>query len=86
MKVLENPGSVIVYNWLGAMDIDRSKQGMELIHQAGQALKLGVDAMEGQGGIHLRTVSDTAKVLSMTTNKFCGSLARIVVTVMEQLA
>jgi len=86
MKVLENPGSVIVYDRSGAMDIDRSEQGVELIHQAGQALKLGIDAAEGQGGIHLRAVSDTVEVLSTTSNKFCGSLARIVVTVMEQLA
>ena len=59
---------------------------MELIHQTGQALKLGIDAAEGQGGIHLRVVSDTVEVLSTTSNKFCGSLVRIVVTVMEQLA
>jgi hypothetical protein len=86
MKVLKNPGSVIVYNQLGAVDIGKSEDGVELIHQAGQALKLAIDAAEGQGGIHLRAVSDTVKVLSTTSNKFCGSLARIVVTVMEQLA
>lgn len=87
LKVLENPGSVIVYDRTGAVDIDRSEQGVELIHQAGQALmKMAIDTAEGQGGIHLRAVSDTVKVLSTTSNKFCGSLARIVVTVMEQLA
>eukprot|EP00571_Detonula_confervacea_P010466 CAMPEP_0172305044 /NCGR_PEP_ID=MMETSP1058-20130122/6363_1 /TAXON_ID=83371 /ORGANISM="Detonula confervacea, Strain CCMP 353" /LENGTH=1564 /DNA_ID=CAMNT_0013016491 /DNA_START=221 /DNA_END=4915 /DNA_ORIENTATION=+ len=86
LKVLENPGSVIVYDRSGAVDISRSEQGVELIHQAGQALKLAIDTAEGQGGIYLRAVSDTVKVLSTTSNKFCGSLARIVVTVMEQLA
>jgi len=86
VKVLENPGSVIVYDRSGAVDINMSEQGVELIHQAGQALKSAIDAAEGEGGIHLRAVSDTVKVLSTTSNKFCGSLARIVVTVMEQLA
>ena len=81
MKVLKNPGSVIVYDKLGTMDIGNSEEGVELIHQAGQALKIAIDAAEGQGGIHLKAVSDTVKVLSMTSNEFCGSLARIVVTV-----
>ena len=87
IKVLENPGSVIVYHGsTGAVDIDRSEQGVESIFQAGQGLKLAIDTAEGQGGIHLRAVSDTAKGLSTVSNKFCGALARIVVTVMEQLA
>ncbi|KAL7541780.1 hypothetical protein ACHAXR_011217 [Thalassiosira sp. AJA248-18] len=86
LKVLENPGSVIKYDRSGAVDINRSEEGVELIHQAGQALKLAIDAAEGQGGIHLRAISETVKGLSTTSNKFCGSLARIVVTVMEQLA
>ena len=85
LKVLENPGSVIVYDRNGAVDIDRSVQGVELIHQAGQALKLAIDAAESQGGLHLRAVSDTTRTLITTSAKFCGSLARIVVTVMEQL-
>ena len=85
-KVLENPGSVIVYDRSGAVDVDRSEEGVELIHQAGQALKLAIDTAENEGGIHLRAVSDTVKVLSATCNKFCRSLAQIVVTVMEQLA
>jgi len=87
MKVLENPGSVIVYDRsTGAVDIKRSEQGVELIYQAGQALKLALDTAESQGGIHLRAVSDTAKVLSSSSTNFCGSLARIVVTVMEHMA
>eukprot|EP00569_Conticribra_weissflogii_P020287 CAMPEP_0171427684 /NCGR_PEP_ID=MMETSP0881-20121228/4770_1 /TAXON_ID=67004 /ORGANISM="Thalassiosira weissflogii, Strain CCMP1336" /LENGTH=1579 /DNA_ID=CAMNT_0011947393 /DNA_START=177 /DNA_END=4916 /DNA_ORIENTATION=- len=86
MKVLENPGSVIVYDRSGAIDVERSEEGVELIHQAGQALKVAIDAAETEGGIHLRAVSDTVKTLSATSTKFCGSLARIVVTVMEQLS
>jgi hypothetical protein len=87
MKVLENPGSVIIYDRsTGAVDIKRSEQGVELIHQAGQALKLALDTAEGQGGIHLRAISDTVKVLSSASTNFCGSLARIVVTVMEHMA
>lgn len=87
LKVLEDPGSVIVYHRsTGAVDIDRSEQGVESIYQAGQALKLALDTAEKEGGIHLRAVSDTVEVLSTTSNKFCGALARIVVTVMEQLA
>ena len=87
MRVLENPGSVIVYDRSsGAVDIDRSEQGVELIHQAGQALKHALDTAEGEGGIHLNAVSETVKVLSSVSLKFCGSLARIVVTVMDHLA
>ena len=87
LKVLEDPGSVIVYHRsTGAVDIDRSEQGVESIYQAGQALKLALDTAEKEGGIHLRAVSDTVEVLSTTSNKFCGALTRIVVTVMEQLA
>ena len=87
LKVLENPGSVIVYHrTTGAVDIDRSEQGVESIYQAGQALKQAIDTAEGQGGVHLRAVSDTIQTLTTTSNKFCGSLARIVVTVMEQMA
>ena len=33
MKVLKNPGLIIVYDRSSAMDIDRCKQGVELIHQ-----------------------------------------------------
>ncbi len=87
MRVLENPGSVIVYDRSsGAVDIDRSEQGVELIHQVGQALKQALDTAEGGGGIHLSAVSETVKVLSSASTKFCGSLARIVVTVMDHLA
>ena len=86
MSVLENPASVIKYDSSGMVDIDRSEEGVELIHQAGQALKLALDTAEGEGGIHLLAVSDTVKVLSLASAKFCGSLARIVVTVMERLA
>eukprot|EP00804_Cyclotella_cryptica_P020008 CCRYP_007898-RA/>CCRYP_007898-RA protein AED:0.02 eAED:0.02 QI:2076/1/1/1/1/1/4/76/830 len=86
MSVLENPGSVIVYDSSGVVDVDASEEGVELISQAGQTLKLALDTAENEGGIHLRAVSDTVKVLSVTCNKFCRSLARIVVTVMEQLA
>ncbi len=87
MKVLENPGSVIVYDrTTGAVDIKRSEQGVELIHQAGQALKLALDTVEGQGGLHLRAISDSVKILSTASTSFCGSLARIVVTVMEHMA
>ncbi|KAL7491178.1 hypothetical protein ACHAWT_000608 [Skeletonema menzelii] len=86
MKVLQNPGSVIVYDNSGAVDIERSEEGVEMIFQAGQALKLALDTAEKEGGIHLRAVSDSVKVLTSTSNKFCDSLARIVVTVMEQLA
>jgi hypothetical protein len=86
MAVLENPGSVIVYDNSGVVDVDASEEGVELISQAGQVLKLALDTAENEGGIHLRAVSDTVKVLSVTCNKFCRSLARIVVTVMEQLA
>ena len=86
MKVLANPGSAIVYDSSGAVDIERSEEGVELIFQAGQALKLALDTAEKEGGIHLRAVSDSVKVLTTTSNKFCDSLARIVVTVMEQLA
>jgi hypothetical protein len=86
MSVLENPASVIKYDSSGMVDIDRSEEGVELIHQAGQALKLALDTAEGEGGIHLLAVSDTVKVLSSASAKFCGSLARIVVTVMERLA
>lgn len=86
MKVLQNPGSVIVYDDSGAVDIERSEEGVEMIFQAGQALKLALDTAEKEGGIHLRAVSDSVKVLTSTSNKFCDSLARIVVTVMEQLA
>lgn len=86
MAVLENPGSVIVYDTSGVVDVDASEEGVELISQAGQVLKLALDTAENEGGIHLRAVSDTVKVLSVTCNKFCRSLARIVVTVMEQLA
>lgn len=86
LKVLENPGSVIVYDSSGAVDIERSEEGVEMIFQAGQALKLALDTAEKEGGIHLRAVSDSVKVLTSTSNKFCDSLARIVVTVMEQLA
>ena len=86
MSVLENPGSVIVYDRLsGAVDVNRSEQGLESIHQAGQALKLALNTAEGGGGIHLLAVSDTVKVLSSASTKFCGSLARIVVTVMDHL-
>lgn len=85
-EVLERPGSVIVYDNSGAIDVNASEDGVELIHQAGQALKLAIDTAEGEGGIHLRAVSDTLKGLSATSSKFCGALARIVVTVMEQLA
>jgi len=86
MKVLQNPGSVIIYDSSGAVDIERSEEGVEMIFQAGQALKLALDTAEKEGGIHLRAVSDSVKVLTSTSNKFCDSLARIVVTVMEQLA
>ncbi|KAL3807903.1 hypothetical protein ACHAXA_008407 [Cyclostephanos tholiformis] len=87
MSVLENPGSVIVYDRLsGAVDINKSEQGLESIHQAGQALKLALDTAEGGGGMHLLAVSDTVKMLSSASTKFCGSLARIVVTVMDHLA
>ena len=86
MAVLENPGSVIVYDNAGNVNVDASEDGVELISQAGQALKLALDTAENEGGIHLRAVSDTVKVLSATCNKFCRSLARIIVTVMEQLA
>ena len=86
LKVLENPGSVIHYDRHGAIDVERSEEAIEMISHAGQALKLAIDSAEKQGGIHLRAVSDTVKVLTITSNKFCGALARIVVTVMEQLA
>lgn len=86
MSVLENPGSVIVYDNAGNVNVNASEDGVELISQAGQALKLALDTAENEGGIHLRAVSDTVKVLSATCNKFCRSLARIIVTVMEQLA
>jgi hypothetical protein len=86
MGVLENPGSVIVYDNSGYVNVEASEEGVEMISQAGQALKLALDTAENEGGIHLRAVSDTVKVLSATCNKFCRSLARIVVTVMEQLA
>jgi len=86
MKVLRDPGSVIRYDRSGRVDVDGSEGGVELIHQAGQALKAAIDAAEGQGGIHLRAVSDTVRTLSATSANFCGSLARLVVTVMEQLA
>ena len=86
MSVLENPGSVIVYDNSGFVNVDASEDGVEMINQAGQALKLALDTAENEGGIHLRAVSDTVKVLSATCNKFCRSLARIIVTVMEQLA
>ena len=86
MSVLENPGSVIVYDNSGNVNVDASEDGVERINQAGQALKIALDTAENEGGIHLRAVSDTVKVLSATCNKFCRSLARIIVTVMEQLA
>lgn len=86
MKVLENPGSVIIYDSSGGVDIERSEEGVEMIFQAGQALKLALDTAEKEGGIHLRAVSESVKLLTTTSNKFCDSLARIVVTVMEQLA
>lgn len=86
MSVLENPGSVIVYDNSGKVNVDESEEGVELISQAGQALKVALDTAEKEGGIHLRAVSDSMKVLSATCNKFCRSLARIIVTVMEQLA
>ena len=87
MKVLENPESVIVYDRAtGAVDMKRSEQGVELIHQAGQALKLALDTAESQGGLHLRAISDSVKILSTASTSFCGSLARIVVTVMEHMA
>lgn len=86
MSVLENPGSVIVYDNSGKINVDASEEGVELISQAGQALKVALDTAEKEGGIHLRAVSDSMKVLSATCNKFCRSLARIIVTVMEQLA
>jgi hypothetical protein len=86
MKTLENPGSVIVYDNNGLVNVEASEEGVELINQAGQALKVALDAAENEGGIHLRAVSDSVKVLSATCNKFCRSLARIIVTVMEQLA
>ena len=86
MKVLQDPGSVIVYDSHGSVDIERSEEGVEMIFQAGQALKQALDAAEREGGIHLRAVSDSLKVLTSSSNKFCDSLARIVVTVMEQLA
>ena len=53
---------------------------------AGQALTQALDTAEGEGGIHLNAVSETVKVLSSASTKFCGSLARIVVTVMDHLA
>jgi hypothetical protein len=85
-KVLENPGSVIIYDSSGGVDTERSEEGVERIFQAGKALKQALDTAENEGGIHLRAVSDSVKVLTTTSNKFCDSLARIVVTVMEQLA
>lgn len=84
-RILKNPASALVYSESGTINVKASERGVDKIHEAGQALKEAMDNANKAGGVHLLAVSERVEGLTATANKFCTSLAQIVVTVMEEL-
>ena len=86
LNVLQKPDSALQYDDLGNIDVDASESGVELIHQAGKALKNAFDRAKSEGAVHLRSVSERVKELSSMANIFSLQLSKIVISVMDQLS
>ena len=85
--VLRQPRrSLVTSRTTGAIDLENSSKGIDLIKEAGKELRCAIDkAMEG-GGLHLDAVYERVEELIALATKFCSELQNIVVEVMKALA
>ena len=83
-RVLKNPASALVYDREGRIEVDKSRDGVDDIHEAGRSLQDAMLHVQKSGGLHLKAVIERSDALEKTANSFCTALAQIIVTVMEQ--
>jgi hypothetical protein len=84
-KILKNPASALIYDSTGAVDIEESEAGLELIYEAGKTLQEALEYPKRTGALFLKAVAERAQGLAIISNKFCQALAQIIVTVVEQI-
>ena len=82
--ILLNPMSKMVFLKNGDIDIKQSESGVDEIYQAGKALKMSFDKVHDEGGVHLRAINGRVEGLLNISNKFCHSVAQIMVSVMKR--
>lgn len=92
-RVLKDPVSVLPFvqslthgkEHSDALD-EKNEEGVDLIYEAGEALKDVLDRANKEGGVHLRALSEQMEVLIETKESFCDALSMIIVRIMETLA
>lgn len=76
-NILKNPSSQLTRSIRGTIDLVQSKENIDGIFNAGQALKDKFDKIQKDGGLHLRAVNERARSLTSLSNLFCHELIQI---------